>query len=440
MKVLLLAHAFPPFNASGAVRAAKLAEHLQAKGHDVRVLTAAPQALPPTLETSFPRRNVLTTAWWRVEAPLDALRARIGARIRQQAANATTSGSASETRGRSRAERAVMAYRSIVAIPDAQVGWIRAATNAGRQLFVSWRPDLIYSTALPFSSHVVAARLARAAGCPWVGEYRDLFSGNPYSDLWPSRVSFDRRLEQRVMRTASAIVSISAPLSDYLSELHGKPVATIMNGYDAADLARAPDMSRELEPAKVSIIYTGILYPGRRDPAVLFEALRRLGAARQRFNVRFYGPALEAVTDAARRHGVDDVVRTFEPVPHLEALGLQKAADVLLLLLWNNPLEKGVLTGKLFEYAGSGRPVLSLGCTDGAAADLIRERRLGIATVDVQETVRFLDGVLGQKQAGFGPDATRTAPAVHGLSRREQFEELERFLAGLQLLSAPAPS
>lgn len=439
MKVLLLAHVFPPYNASGSVRAAKLAEHLTAKGHDVRVLTGEPHPLPRTLATTLPRDRVITTTWARVEAPLDALRARIGQRLRPAGLEVPAPAAQHGASRPSLAVRAVVAYRSLISVPDAQAGWIAKAVAAGRRLFETWRPELIYSTALPFSSHVAAARLARIAGCPWVGEFRDLYSGNPYSDLWALRARLDTAIERRVMKSAAAVVSVSPPLTDYVRSLHGKPAATIMNGYDAADFARAPDMTSALDPAKVTILYTGIIYPGRRDPAVLLEALARLGPERHRFEVRFYGQSLEAVPAAARRHGVADVVRIFGSVPYLEALGLQKAADILLLLLWDSPLEKGVLTGKLFEYACAGKPVLSLGCTDGAAADLIREHALGLATNDPDAVARFLMDVAAKKAA---PNAVPQAAAVpEDLSRRAQFDALERFLAehGLLVPANAAP-
>lgn len=438
MKLLLLAHVFAPYNASGSVRAVKLAEHFTARGHDVRVLTASQTAYPRTLATTIPAEKIVTTGWRRIEAPLDALRARFAARMSRDTP-APAVGAEGVVRP-SLAMRGVAAYRSLVSVPDGQAGWIGPAVAAGRALVATWRPDLIYSTALPFSSHVAAARLSRRTGVPWVGEFRDLFSGNPYSDVWPLRQRVDIGIERRVVASASALVSISPTLTAYLADLHGKPAATIMNGYDPADFARAPDRSADLTPGKITIVYTGIIYPGRRDPTVLFEALRRLGDARHKFEVRFYGPSLDVVDHAARRAGVADVVRTFASVSYLESLGLQKAADALLLLLWDSPLERGVLTGKLFEYAGAGRPVLSLGCIDGAAAGLIRERRLGLATSDADEVVRFLQKLADGNASGRLGRAENPEGQTQGLTRSDQFRDLEVFLARHGLLSSlPEP-
>ena len=56
-----------------------------------------------------------------------------------------------------------------------------------------------------------------------------------------------------------------------------------------------------------------------------------------------------------------------------------KAADVLLLLI---PRAGGrglsVLSGKVYEYLAAERPVLALVPPEGAAADLLRDDRLGL--------------------------------------------------------------
>lgn len=434
MKVLLLAHAFAPYNTSGAVRSVKLAEHLIAQGHDVRVITGAPHDLPRTLETSLPQEHVIATRWWRIEAPIDALRRRLGGRVSRHAEGSTLS----DGRPRlSRMAKVVGAYRSVFSLPDPQAGWVGSAVAAGRRLFRSWQPDLIYSSALPFSSHVAAARLARACGARWVGEFRDLYVGNPYNDGWPLRLRLDGRIERKVMATASAVVSVSPLMTDELAQRHGKPGATVMNGFDPADFALAPDLSGELDPARLTIVYTGIIYPGRRDPSVLFRALSEMGDDRKAIEVRFYGQALDAVTASAERFGVQDQVRTFAPVSYMRSLGLQKAADVLLLLLWDSPLERAVLTGKLFEYVGAGRPILSLGCTDGAAASIVEERKLGLATNDSAQVADFLRTMLQNKASASATKAPAERPANLDLSRRQQFVALEKFLAAHGLLAAP---
>jgi len=128
----------------------------------------------------------------------------------------------------------------------------------------------------------------------------------------------------------------------------------------------------------------------------------------------------------AVQHGVADRVRVGDAVPYRVSLAWQKQADILLLLLWDDPREQGVCPAKLFEYAGAGRPVLSLGFAGGVAADLIRARGLGRVGGDVPSIVAALRDWLAQKDAGGIAPPPPSARA--GLSRQEQFSRLRDFL------------
>ncbi len=426
MKLLLLAHAFAPHNASGSVRAVKLAEFFRECGYDLRVITAAPLAYPRTLAARVPDACVVTTRWLDVFAPLEAARRLL------PGARGGGMGGAPAGGGASLVQRLVRFYRASVGMPDGQVGWIPFALAAGRMLARDWRPDLVYSTALPFSSHLVAARMARRFGCPWIAEYRDFFADNPYQDTPAWRVAIDRRLEAMAMRSAAASVTISPPMAEELTRRHARPSVSVPNGYDPEDFAAA-DAPAPFDPQMLTILYTGIIYPGRRDPSPLFAALAGLAPEeRARIELRFHGQDLRGVAEMARRHGVEDRVRVGEAVPYRTSLAWQKQADVLLLLLWDDPREQGVCPAKLFEYAGAGRPVLSLGYSGGVAADLIRTRGLGHVGSDTGAIAAALRAWLAQKRTGAvaaPPDDARA-----GLSRRDQFNRLRDFLRGQGLV------
>ncbi len=49
------------------------------------------------------------------------------------------------------------------------------------------------------------------------------------------------------------------------------------------------------------------------------------------------------------------------------------------LLLWNDANQKGVYTGKVFEYLGVRRPILAIGDAISTAGELIGERNAGLA-------------------------------------------------------------
>jgi glycosyltransferase involved in cell wall biosynthesis len=177
----------------------------------------------------------------------------------------------------------------------------------------------------------------------------------------------------------------------------------------------------------VKIVYTGSIYPGRRDPTPLFEALRLLGPEGDKFRVQFYGSAPEAVGALADRAGVRHLVEAHPPVPFRESVRLQWDADVLLLLQWNSPKEEGVCPGKLFEYLASLRPILGIGYEQGVPAGFVREREAGVYANEPSVIAEHLKRWAAEK-ARHGHMPRLPLAVREGLERERQFEKLEGFL------------
>src|SRR5512134_1370277 len=109
----MVAFNFPPYNVIGAIRAGKLAKFLHQRGHDLRVLTAAPQVFPATLPCEVPEHLVTRTSWLNLNHPFERA-------TRQLAGGSGTLHVAGHGRF---ATRAVRAYRAVVGLPDMQIGW-----------------------------------------------------------------------------------------------------------------------------------------------------------------------------------------------------------------------------------------------------------------------------------------------------------------------------
>lgn len=74
-----------------------------------------------------------------------------------------------------------------------------------------------------------------------------------------------------------------------------------------------------------------------------------------------------------------------------DALKMQRDANALLFLPWNDPLVDGVLTGKIFEYLFSGTPILAVGAGHlEASQHLIVEAQAGWACVNDKNIITAL--------------------------------------------------
>lgn len=73
------------------------------------------------------------------------------------------------------------------------------------------------------------------------------------------------------------------------------------------------------------------------------------------------------------------------------AITEQRKAQILLLLTWNHPAEKGVYTGKLFDYLAARRPILSIGYTDGGVVkELLDKTQAGVHCSNETELREYL--------------------------------------------------
>ena len=307
---------------------------------------------------------------------------------------------------------------------------MRRATAAGRKLVKHWRPDIILASAPPNSGLIAAWRIARACHAPWIADLRDLWADNSYYNHPNWRLWIDRLIEPAVLRSAAGLVTVSPIWADILRGKYEQPVACILNGFVAEDFPAVPTGP---EPGDVvSILYTGSIYAGYRDPAPLFQAIALLTPAERRHvAVHFYGPGdsdAQDVMAAAAAVGVADRAFLHARVSYRESLSLQQSADVLLLLQWNHIKDAGNIPAKFFEYLGARRPILLIGYEHGNLAQMIRERDTGIVANDPSIIAEQLRRWIAQRPAGIP-----AVPAVarEGMSRADQYLKLEQFLAQL---------
>jgi glycosyltransferase involved in cell wall biosynthesis len=309
-----------------------------------------------------------------------------------------------------------------------RAGWIKTAIPAGRQLIKEWKPQIIFASAPPNTGLVVASRLARAHGIPWVADFRDLWTDNPYYSEPSWRKRIDGILERRVLRRAAGLVTVSPIWGDQLRRRHGKDAIVVYNGYAEEDF---PPFAPRADPKGIlTIRYMGSIYRGFRDPSALFSAIALLpDQLRGRVKVEFFSDAGDAVLDAAAAHRVGSAVDAKPRVPYRRALALQMEADVLLLLQSSDQRDEGNLPAKLFEYLYARRPILLIGYERGIAARLVIERGAGLVSNSPIKIRDQLRRWYEEKRAG---RLERLAPSVSlGLSRDDQYDKLERLFEEL---------
>lgn len=414
MKILVVSFRFPPFNSAGAVSIGKTAKYLVSSGHDIRVVTAGDQRLPRTLRMDVDPDLVHATRWF---DPLRAAAVLAGGKERVAA-----SGFSAGRKHHRLLHRLGSVYRRVM-IPDREIGWALPALRTAARLVEQWHPDVIYASAPPYTSLIVASALSHRSGVPWVAGLTDLWSDNPYNPYRGTR--FDhlyRALEVRVLSSAAGIVVTTDEAAEIIQARYRKPIATVMNGYDAKEVR---ERTRRPTSEELRIVHTGVLMHELRDPTPLFLAMNDLRARGHRVVVDFFGRDSAIAFEAAQRIGVSDLVSVHGPISHEEVLEVQRDADILLVLQWNG--DRIACPQKIFEYAAARRPILSIGPDDGPVARLLHQFEMGVVARHPEDIAReLLRQSRLKRDTGQVPDVSQEPPGE--LSRSRQIEKMVELL------------
>lgn len=350
MRVLLIADYAPPYNKIGAVRVGKTAKYLIKSGHDVRILTSHhSDEHDLSLPIEFDEKYLIYA---------DA----------QRFSEIVPLAFSNETAFRRLLIRVylLLRYRNLFYFfREDSLAWLPVATSVGQKTINLWKPDIIFSSALPFVSHIVASKLAKKNKIPWVAEYRDLWSSGH-----GARVSFFSKIiytliEKKILASVKTLVTVSNPLAEYLATLHKKKVIVVFNGYDLSDAAPINfPLSDSNLPLR--IVYLGSIYEGR-DPSPLFKAIQNLKINRRHIKVDFYTEKNSKLSQLVEDYQLSDVVTINPRVTYQKSLEIQASADILLFLSYSSKHQQGegILSGKAFEYLGARKQILSIGHDDG---------------------------------------------------------------------------
>jgi glycosyltransferase involved in cell wall biosynthesis len=426
--VLLVTYYFPPAGGPGVQRMLKFAKYLPDFGWRPAVLTVREDA-------EYPVRDPSLAADVPVGTPIERTRITEFYRIYRGAARAATP---LDGTPRSPHEgivaRALRAVRAGIFIPDGRVGWIPHALGPGARLARETGACVILSSGPPFTANLVGGLLHRRTGLPWVQDFRDPWTRAPF---YPRRPGLARRLDEALehwtLRRAARTLAVNrSMIDDFRARYPGIPkdrLITLPNGFDEADFA---GIERSV-PRKLTFVHTGTIHLAR-DPLSLRGALTELCREEEGFadGVEFAlaGRIDAELIDRLRTPPLDRIIRLLGYVGHGESLRLLRGADYCLLFIGEEPEVRGMLTGKLFEYLGSGTPILAVAPQDGEAATVIRECRAGavIEPADLTGMKEWLRGAWRRYRAGDRSVASPDGAKIAEFGRRRLTQRLASIL------------
>ncbi len=376
-KVLIVTYYFPPSGGPGVQRVLKFVKYLPQFGFEPVVLTVDEGDFPARDESllkSIPSETrVIRT---KIFEPYDIYRTLTG----KKPGAAVDVENIPTGKKKRPAERIAEFIRSTFFVPDARIGWLPFAVSKGVETIMREKIDIIYSSSPPYTSALIAGRLKKKTGRPWVMGLRDPWTGFISApQRWFLPAAVDRKMELGSVVRADAVEiaweGIGKDLRSKYRNVDESKIVYIPNGYDSEDYPQSTVSRNEM----FKITYTGSLY-GRRNPKTLLEAVKKLRASGKisdnRFKLVFAGRFGSEVREMFADPDLVDMIEVKEYVPHEESIKLLLNSDVLLLIVDESPLSAEIVPGKVFEYIGARKPIMAF-AREGAAAEILRKTGSG---------------------------------------------------------------
>lgn len=368
-KVLIITYYWPPSGGSGVQRWLKFVKYLHGEDIDAHILTVSPHT------ASYP----ITDESLLNEVP-DGLKvfhadSKEPFKIYQKVTHKSIpkSGFSGEKKPKL-SDKFFRFIRGNFFIPDARKGWNKKAYVKAKEIIESINIDTIITSSPPHSTQLIGLKLKEELNIKWICDLRDPWTDLFYNEsLYQTSIAkrIDSKYEKNCFLAADQIIVVSDYIKSQISIKYktiDSKIKVIPNGYDPEDFSEMKKVRSEYK----YISYVGNL--GENYPIKPFlESFQKLNAHDDSWKLRFVGNVGEQTTNTIHQLKLNDAVELIPYKPHSEAVQTMLNSDVLLLIIPEIKENKGILTGKLFEYIATENPIILIGPKDGDAAQILSE-------------------------------------------------------------------
>ncbi len=282
-------------------------------------------------------------------------------------------------------------------IPDPRKGWNKYAYQKAVELIKENNIDVVVTTSPPHSTQLIGLELKKNNLVKkWIADLRDPWTDIFYYDkFYPTKWArkIDKNLEAEVISNCDELITVSNSIKNIYADRYGNKdkIHVLTNGFDTADF---PQQLFEIEPNVNEFLYTGTVsseYP--------IEEVVSLAKIFINHTFRFIGSVHPYFLELVEKEGLSERFIFQKSIPHSEIVKEMTKAGILLLLIPKMENNEGILTGKLFEYLGSKRPIFAIGPKNGDAKGIIEKTKRGIY-LDYNSVVDIKKDELQVEQVG----------------------------------------
>ncbi len=381
--VLYVAWGFPPSRGGGVYRALATVNAFAAEGFDVTVLTATREVFEKYTGVDLSLEGQIADGVEVVRVPFEW--PAVETDLRKWSALRMWA---------PRQWRKQRIRRDHVAFPETGYGpWRERLEQAALRIHARTPVDLVVATANPNVDFCAAAILNARFGVPFVMDYRDAWMLDVFDGgLLHEEGGRVDRIERNLLAGASEVWFVNEPIREWHARRHPEVAPrmhVVANGYDP-DFAPRAQTAPSTRPLTFGYIGTASAKVPIKEFAAGWRLARSHGGAMEGAKAQlwgylgFYASPAPALLRLVEEYAPDGL--SYEgPVPKASVRAIYGTFDVCLLILGAGLY---VTSGKVFEYAASALPIVSVHDPRNAASEVLRQYPLWFGVADLEpETV-----------------------------------------------------
>lgn len=343
--ITILAPYFPPRQRVGAIRPYRFAKYLSKLGWKVSVICIGDSK--NTL-TDYQKEEIKDIRVYSLVPPIDR----------------TSKKPITEESKREKKQNSLVSWFDTQFPIDTWLPFLSSKRGEIEAILFENKTEILFSTSDPWSSAVMANRIASGMNIPWVADFRDPWTlcDTRFTKKGKVAQRVDERAERKIIQNANFVTFTSSTTEEkyrqYYPELQDKS-STIRNSFDV-DIKQSDSTQSELDDKLI------VLFLGRFRALSTAESIIELLSyiklnhpeLSDKIEVHSYGELEDFDKSLALDHAVIDKFIARKKVTYEEVDKEIEQANVLLLS--TKPERDDIIPAKLFDYLPSGKPILSM--------------------------------------------------------------------------------
>ena len=266
-------------------------------------------------------------------------------------------------------------------IPDARIGWNSYAYKQAVSLINTFNIKTVITSSPPHSTQLIGLKLKKNFNIHWIADLRDPWTDiYYYNQMYHSTLAkkLDKKKEFDVLDNADNVIVVSRAIkklfASKITSSQTEKIVVISNGYDSDDFKSDSKTDNNL----FTITYTGTLADNYNIDGflkALISVINEVG--KSKIKLQFVGRVSKKYRDIIEDSILQPICNFEGHVAHKESISFLVSANALFLAIPDEPNNEGILTGKLFEYLASRKPIIGVGPAEGDAAAIIKECNAG---------------------------------------------------------------